>query len=161
MPTPGGPSKALLGLPQPYLQRVQAGLSVLCLFLCLCSGRRGLPTPFVGCTLSCLPCWPAACSVVSASCGHKPRSECLLRTQPGAARSSCAHRHRRPTCGCGSWLGTGVESHYQERRQQTGGRTQPVGKQRVVATTKPVAAMATCQKAGIALFECSWHTVMT
>ena len=155
------PRWAIPYLLEGLLCRLQAGLSILCLFLCLCSGRRGLPTRFVGCALSCLPCWPAACSVVSTSCGHKPHSECLLRTRPGAARSSCAHRHRRPTCGCGSWLGPGVESHYQERQQQTGGRTQPVGKQGVVATAKPVAAMATCQKAGVALFECSWHTVRT
>ena len=86
VPTPGGPSKAPLGLPQPCRQRVQAGLSVLCLFLCLCSGRLGLPTRCAGCARSRLPCWPAACSVVSASCGHKPYSGCLLRTQPGAAR---------------------------------------------------------------------------
>ena len=54
-----------------------------------------------------------------------------------------------------------MESHYQERRQLTGGRAQPVGKQGVVAATKPVAAMATCLKAGIALFECPSHTVRT
>ena len=96
----------------------QAVLAALCLHPCLCHCRGQPPTQRAGCWPPTCLCLTAACSVVSASCGHKPYSGCLLRTQPGAARPSCAHKHRRPTCGCGSWLGTGVESHYQERLQQ-------------------------------------------
>ena len=135
-PTPGGPSRALLRLPQLCRQRVQAGRSVLCLFLYLCSGHLGLPTQCAGCARNLLPCWPAVCLVASTSCGHKPCSECLLRFLPGAARPSCAHKHRRPTCGRGSWLGTGVEATTRSGCSSAGGRTRPAVKQGVVATSK-------------------------
>ena len=111
-------------------------LAALCLLPCLCHCRGQPPTQHAGCWPPTCLCLTAAYSVVSASCGHKPYSECLLQTRPGAAGPVVPTSTGDPLAGAGHGSQLVWKATTRSGCSNAGGRTRPAVKQGVVATSK-------------------------